>query len=91
MSKPSDCIMRVAIDGVVDMPLTSIAKAILGCFKLSNRIGVDIVFETLRDAWSPKKVTMDQLGESAEMCPICGATGRSDLTRTRHRSAWIGA
>jgi predicted transcriptional regulator of viral defense system len=68
MSDPSDGITQVALDGVVHIPVTSIAKTIADCFKFRNKIGLDIAIEALRDAWDQKRVTMDELLASAEMC-----------------------
>ena len=68
MSDPSEGITQVAVDGVVHIPVTSIAKTIADCFKFRNKIGLDIALEALRDAWDQKRVTMDELWESADMC-----------------------
>ncbi len=68
MSDPGDGITRVAVDGVVHITVTSIAKTIADCFKFRNKIGLDIGLEALRDAWNQKRVTMDELWESAELC-----------------------
>ncbi len=68
MSDPGEGITRVAVDGVVHIPVTSIAKTIADCFKFRNKIGLDIALEALRDAWNQKRVTMDELWESAEIC-----------------------
>ena len=68
MSDPSEGITQVSVDGVVHIPVTSIAKTIADCFKFRNKIGLDIALEALRDAWDQKRVTMDELWESAEMC-----------------------
>ncbi len=68
MSAPGDGITRVAVDGVVHIPVTSIAKTIADCFKFRNKIGLDVALEALRDAWNQKRVTMDELWESAEIC-----------------------
>ena len=68
MSAPGDGITQVAVDGVVHIPVTSIAKTIVDCFKFRNKIGLDISLEALRDAWKQKRVTMDELWESAEIC-----------------------
>ena len=35
-----------------------------------NKIGLDIALEALRDAWRRKKVTMDELWESAQLCRV---------------------
>ncbi len=68
MSDPGECITQVAVDGVLHIPVTSIAKTIADCFKFRNKIGLDVALEALRDAWSQKRVTMDELWESAETC-----------------------
>jgi predicted transcriptional regulator of viral defense system len=59
-----------AIDGVVCIPVTSVAKTIADCFKFRNKIGLDIALEALRDAWTQKKVTMDELWEIAQLCRV---------------------
>ena len=59
-----------AIDGVVHIPVTSVAKTVADCFKFRNKIGLDITIEALRDAWKQKKVTMDELWESAQLCRV---------------------
>jgi predicted transcriptional regulator of viral defense system len=68
MSDPGDGVTRIAVDDVVQIPVTSIAKTIVDCFKFRNKIGLDIALEALRDAWNQKRVTMDELWESAELC-----------------------
>jgi predicted transcriptional regulator of viral defense system len=68
MSDPGDGITQVAVDGVVHIPVTSIAKTVADCFKFRNKIGLDVALEALRDAWNQKRVTMDELWESAEIC-----------------------
>jgi len=57
-----------SIDGVVQIPVTSVAKTIADCFKYRNKIGLDVALEALKDAWRQKKVTMDELWEAAEIC-----------------------
>ena len=59
-----------SIDGVVYIPVTSVAKTIADCFKFRNKIGLDIALEALRDAWQQKKVTMDELWETAQLCRV---------------------
>lgn len=57
-----------SIDGVVQIPVTSVAKTIADCFKYRNKIGLDVALEALKDAWRQKKVTMDELWEAAKIC-----------------------
>jgi predicted transcriptional regulator of viral defense system len=55
---------------VVNIPVTSVAKTIVDCFKFRNKIGLDIAIEALRDAWKQKKVSMDELWETAQLCRV---------------------
>ncbi len=61
-------VVQKSIDGVVQIPVTSIAKTIADCFKYRNKIGLDVALEALREVWREKKVTMDELWEAAEIC-----------------------
>ncbi|MGD9630657.1 MAG: type IV toxin-antitoxin system AbiEi family antitoxin domain-containing protein [Pyrinomonadaceae bacterium] len=46
------------------------AKTIADCFKYRNKIGLDVAMEALRDGWSQKKVTMDELWHYAKVCRV---------------------
>ena len=59
---------QISLDGVVSIPVTSVAKTVVDCFKFRHKIGLDIALEALRDAWRQKKVTMDELWEVARLC-----------------------
>jgi predicted transcriptional regulator of viral defense system len=61
-------IEQILLDGVVRIPVTSAAKTVVDCFKFRNKIGLDLALEALKDAWRQKKVTMDELWESAQLC-----------------------
>jgi len=63
-------IATVAVDGVVRIPVTDVAKTIADCFKFRNKIGLDVALEALRDAWQQKKVTMNELWQAAEHCRV---------------------
>jgi predicted transcriptional regulator of viral defense system len=63
-------VVAISLDGVVSIPVTSVAKTVADCFKFRNKIGLDIALEALRDAWRQKKVTMDELWESAQLCRV---------------------
>lgn len=67
---PGLCIEQKSIDGVIYIPVTSVAKTIADCFKFRNKIGLDVALEALRDAWRQKKVTMDELWEAAQLCRV---------------------
>jgi predicted transcriptional regulator of viral defense system len=53
-------IERRRIDGV-EVRVFDAAKTIADCFKFRNKIGIDVAIEALRDAWSQRKVRMDDL------------------------------
>jgi predicted transcriptional regulator of viral defense system len=53
-------IARINIDGV-QVPVFNAAKTVADCFKFRNKIGLDVALEALRDSWSKRKVTMDEL------------------------------
>ena len=69
-SDPSLGVEQTSLDSVVRIPVTSVAKTVVDCFKFRNKIGLDIALEALRDAWRQKKVTMDQLWELAQLCRV---------------------
>lgn len=70
LSDPEMQVVTISIDGVVRIPVTSVAKTVADCFKFPNKIGFDIALEALRNAWLRKKVTMDELWESAQFCRV---------------------
>ncbi|XDF35148.1 type IV toxin-antitoxin system AbiEi family antitoxin domain-containing protein [Paracidovorax avenae] len=53
-------IAPVLVDGV-EVPVFNAAKTIADCFKYRNKIGIDIALEALREGWTQRKVTMDEL------------------------------
>ena len=63
-------ITTIAVDSVIRIPVTDVAKTIADCFKFRNKIGLDVALEALRDAWQQKKVTMDELWQAAEHCRV---------------------
>ena len=68
MSGPAltEGIDTIAIDGV-QVPIFNAAKTVADCFKFRNKIGLDVALEALRDAWSQKKLTMDDLWHFANI------------------------
>ena len=44
------------------------AKTVADCFKYRNKIGLDVALEALRDCWSQKKATADELWQAAKVC-----------------------
>lgn len=58
------------VDGVVQIPVTCVAKTVADCFKYRNKIGLDVALEALREAWNAKRVTMDDLWHYAQICRV---------------------
>lgn len=46
------------------------AKTVADCFKYRNKIGLNVAIEALRDAWSQKQATMDELWHYAKICRV---------------------
>ena len=44
-----------------------LAKTVTDCFKFRNKVGLDVALEALKDAWTSRKVTMDELGHFARL------------------------
>ena len=62
----SDGIQTVTEQGV-PIRVYSAAKTVTDCFKFRNKIGLDVALEALKDAWSSRKVTMDELSHFAKI------------------------
>jgi len=46
------------------------AKTVVDCFKYRNKVGLDVALEALREGWSARKFTMDELMRYAEICRV---------------------
>jgi len=57
------------IDGV-PVKVFCPAKTIVDCFKYRNKVGLDVALEALREGWSVRKFTMDELHRYAEICRV---------------------
>lgn len=55
-----------SIDGI-NVQITSIARTVVDCFKYRNKIGVDIAIEALTDAWSQKRLNLDETSHYAKL------------------------
>jgi predicted transcriptional regulator of viral defense system len=62
----SEGIETVLIDGA-PVRVYTLAKTITDCFKLRNKVGLDVALEALREAWQARKVTMDDLAFYADI------------------------
>jgi predicted transcriptional regulator of viral defense system len=59
-SSLTEGVERMRVDGV-EVPVFNAAKTVADCFKYSNKIGLDVALQALRDGWSQRKLTMDAL------------------------------
>ena len=55
---------RLNIDGV-EVPVFNAARTVVDCFRFRNKIGLDVAIEALRDGWSQRKFTLDDLWRHA--------------------------
>jgi predicted transcriptional regulator of viral defense system len=55
---------RINIDGV-DVPVFNAARTVVDCFRFRNKIGLDVALEALRDGWSQREFTLDELWRCA--------------------------
>ena len=53
------------IEGVT-VPITTVARTVVDCFKHRNKIGLDVAREALREAWAARSVDMDTLWNVAK-------------------------
>lgn len=60
----TDGIDHLKIDGV-DVPVFTAARTVVDCFRFRNKIGLDVALEALRDGWSQRKFTLDDLWRHA--------------------------
>jgi predicted transcriptional regulator of viral defense system len=57
------------VDGVV-VRVYGLEKTLADCFKYRHKIGLDVALEALRDAWSARRVSMDDLWRFAKVCRV---------------------
>ena len=55
---------RRGIDGI-KVPVFSAARTVVDCFRFRNKIGLDVALEALRDGWSKRKFSLDDLWRHA--------------------------
>jgi predicted transcriptional regulator of viral defense system len=60
----TDGIDHLKIDGV-NVPVFTAARTVVDCFRFRKKIGLDVALEALRDAWSQRKFTLDDLWRHA--------------------------
>lgn len=62
-------IEKHTIEGV-EVAVYSPAKTVVDCFRLRNKIGLDVALEALREGWRGKRFTVDELMGLAQQCRI---------------------
>ena len=65
----TDGVERRRIEGV-DTQIYSAAKTVADCFKYRNKIGIDIAVQALRDAWTKRLITAEQISHFANVCRV---------------------
>ena len=58
-----------SIEGV-PVKVFSPAKTVVDCFKFRSKVGLDVALEALREGWSQRKFTMDELIGYAGICRV---------------------
>ena len=46
------------------------AKTVVDCFKYRGKVGLDVALEALREGWSARKFTIDELQHYAKICRV---------------------
>lgn len=54
----------------VPVRITGIARTVADCFKYRNKIGMDVALEALREAWSERRIGMEDLWCFAKLCRV---------------------
>ena len=57
------------IEGV-EVKVYSVAKTVVDCFRLRNKVGLDVALEALKEGWQAKRFTVDELMLLAKECRI---------------------
>lgn len=47
-----------------------VAKTVADCFKFRSKVGLDVALEALYEAWTARRVTMDELWRFAQICRV---------------------
>lgn len=54
----------------VRVPIYSVAKTVVDCFKYRNKVGLDVALEALREGWRDRRFTLDELDAYARLCRV---------------------
>jgi len=58
-----------SIEGV-SIKVFNPAKTVVDCFKYRGKVGLDVALEALREGWSARKFTIDELRSYAKICRV---------------------
>ena len=58
-----------SIEGV-SIKIFNPAKTVVDCFKYRGKVGLDVALEALREGWSARKFTIDELQGYAKICRV---------------------
>jgi predicted transcriptional regulator of viral defense system len=56
----AEAVARIDVDGV-QVPEFGADRTLVDAFRFRNKIGIDVAIEALRDGWTKRKFTMDEL------------------------------
>lgn len=59
-------VTQISPDGVVQIPVTNVAKTIADCFKYRSKVGIDVAIEALKEAWNKRLMNIDDTWEAAQ-------------------------
>lgn len=62
----SEGVEEHVVDSVA-VHVTSVAKTVADCLKYRNKIGIDVARVSLREAWSAKRMTGDEIWHFAKI------------------------
>lgn len=57
------------IEGV-EVKVYSVAKTVVDCFRMRNKVGLDVALEALKEGWHDRRFTADELMLLAKQCRI---------------------
>jgi predicted transcriptional regulator of viral defense system len=58
------------IVGAVEVPVYGVAKTVADCFKLRNKVGLDVALEALREVLAERRSTVDEILAYSRICRV---------------------
>lgn len=62
--------VEIHVEHGVPLPVFSPAKTVADCFKFRSRIGIDVAIAALREGWTQRRFTIDELWRFARVCRV---------------------